>query len=271
MLDPHRVLRWVWLGRVAIGFAILVAAVFVWERAEPVDTLVATLAFATAILATVASAMYGEIYRRPTGRVFFLLQCAVDLLLVTAVVHITGGWSSQFAALYILVIAVAALLLPFRDGVLVAVAASALYAAGRALVPPRGAGARHLGAGGRVRGGVGGERVHRGAPPPGGGRPRRARRAAREGAARGGGHPAQHPERHHHRRRHRRTCSTPIRRPPNCSASSCAAWWDARCLAPSPASRRSWPTCCSARPSTVSAGCAWRASFAVTARRCSWA
>ncbi len=128
MLDPYRVLRWVWLGRVAIGFAILVAAVFVWERAEPVDTLVATLAFATAILATVASAMYREIYRRPTGRAFLLLQCVIDLLVVTAIVHITGGWSSQFAALYILVIAVAALLLPFRDGVLVAVLASALYA-----------------------------------------------------------------------------------------------------------------------------------------------
>ncbi len=127
MLDPYRVLRWVWLGRVVIGFAILVAAVFVWERADPQDTLVATLAFATALLATVASAMYSEIYRRPTGRGFFLLQCLLDLLLVTAVVHITGGWSSQFAALYILVIAVAALLLPFKDGLFVAVTASALY------------------------------------------------------------------------------------------------------------------------------------------------
>jgi two-component system, NtrC family, sensor histidine kinase PilS len=127
MLDPTRVLRWVWLGRVAIGFAILVAAVFVWERARPIDTLVATLAFAGALLATVASAMYAEIYRRPTGRWFYRLQCGVDLLLVTAVVHVTGGWSSQFAALYILVIAVAALLLPFRDGILVAMAASALY------------------------------------------------------------------------------------------------------------------------------------------------
>lgn len=129
MLDPHRVLRWVWIGRVVIGFAILVAAVFVWERADPFDTLVASLAFAVAILATIASAMYREIYRQPTGRLFYLIQCAVDLLLVTAVVHVTGGWSSQFAALYILVIAVAALLLPFRDGVMLAVAASALYAA----------------------------------------------------------------------------------------------------------------------------------------------
>lgn len=127
MLDPTQILRGLWLGRTVLGFAILVAAVFVWERARPLDTLVATLAFAGALLATVASAMWVEIYRRPTGRRFLLGQFVVDLLLVTAVVHVTGGWSSQFAALYILVIAVAALLLSVRDGLLVAVGACALY------------------------------------------------------------------------------------------------------------------------------------------------
>jgi two-component system sensor histidine kinase PilS (NtrC family) len=128
MLDTTRILRWLWLGRATLGFAILVAAVFVWERARPEDTLVATLGFAGALLASVASAMWVEIYRRPAGRGFLLAQCGIDLLLVTAVVHVTGGWSSQFAALYILVIAIAALLLPFREGILVAVAACALYA-----------------------------------------------------------------------------------------------------------------------------------------------
>lgn len=128
MLDPRRMLRWVWLGRAVLACAILVAAVFVWDRAEPVDTLVATLAFACALLATVASAMYAEVYGRPIGRVFYALQCLVDLLVVTAIVHITGGWSSQFAALYILVIATAALMLPFRDGLSVAGGACVLYA-----------------------------------------------------------------------------------------------------------------------------------------------
>lgn len=127
MLDPRRVLRWVWLGRIVLACAILVAAVFVWNRADPTDTLVATLAFAVAVLATVASAMYGEVQRRSYGPVFYGLQCAVDLALVTAVVHITGGWSSQFAALYILVIASAALLLPFRGGLAVAGGACLLY------------------------------------------------------------------------------------------------------------------------------------------------
>lgn len=128
MLDPRRMLRWVWLGRVVLSCAILVAAVFVWNRAEPNDTLIATLAFAVATLVTVASAMYGEIEHRPYGPAFYGIQCAIDLGLVTAIVHITGGWNSQFAALYILVIASAALLLPFRGGLAVAAGACVLYA-----------------------------------------------------------------------------------------------------------------------------------------------
>jgi len=127
MLDPQRMLRWVWLARVVLACAILVAAVFVWNQAAPSDTLIATLAFAAATLATVGSAMYAQVERFPPGHWFYGGQCAIDLLLVTAVVHITGGWSSQFAALYILVIASAALLLPFRGGLAVAAAACVLY------------------------------------------------------------------------------------------------------------------------------------------------
>lgn len=127
MLEPQRMLRWVWLARVVLACAILVAAVFVWNQAAPSDTLIATLAFAAATLATVGSAMYRQVEELPPGHWFYGGQCAIDLLLVTAVVHITGGWSSQFAALYILVIASAALLLPFRGGLAVAAAACVLY------------------------------------------------------------------------------------------------------------------------------------------------
>ena len=127
MLEPQRMLRWVWLARAVLACAILVAAVFVWNQAAPSDTLIATLAFAAATLATVGSAMYVRVEQLPPGILFYGGQCAIDLLLVTAVVHITGGWSSQFAALYILVIASAALLLPFRGGLAVAAAACVLY------------------------------------------------------------------------------------------------------------------------------------------------
>lgn len=136
MLDPRRVLRWVWLGRVVLSCAILVAAVFVWSEAAPSDTLIATLAFACATLATIGSALYGEFERRALGLGFYAIQCVIDLALVTTVVHLTGGWNSQFAALYILVIASAALLLPFRGGLAVAAGACLLYSADVLLLRP---------------------------------------------------------------------------------------------------------------------------------------
>jgi two-component system, NtrC family, sensor histidine kinase PilS len=142
-------LRWVWLSRVVLACAILVAAVFVWNQAAPSDTLVATLAFAVATLATVGSAIYAELERKPLSQWFYGGQCALDLLLVTAVVHITGGWSSQFAALYILVIASAALLLPFRGGLAVAAAACALYSLDVLLLRP-GKGTPYMGVGVQV-------------------------------------------------------------------------------------------------------------------------
>lgn len=126
-LDPRRILRWVWLGRSVLVCAILLAAAFAWAEADPAHTLVATLAFAAAVFGTAISAMYADVYKRPVGAVFYLLQCALDLSLVTAVVHITGGRSSQFSALYILVIATSALMMERRSGYLVAMASCLLY------------------------------------------------------------------------------------------------------------------------------------------------
>lgn len=128
MLDARRIMRWVWLSRGVVACGVLLAAVLVWNRARPDDTLLATLAFAVAILTAVASTAWTEVWGRRATAGFLGLQCAIDLALVTAIVHVTGGWSSQFAALYILVIAVGALVLPFRGGLLVAGGASLLYA-----------------------------------------------------------------------------------------------------------------------------------------------
>lgn len=127
LLDPRRMLRWVWLARMVLSCAILVAAVFVWSEAAPSDTLIATLSFALAILLTIGSAVFAEIEKRPLSGAFYAGQCAIDLLLVTSIVHVTGGWSSQFGALFILVIASGALLLPLKGGIAVAVGACVLY------------------------------------------------------------------------------------------------------------------------------------------------
>jgi hypothetical protein len=62
------------------------------------------------------------------------VQFIHDLLLITSVVHITGGADSQFAAMYILVNAAAALLLPIGSSLLLALLGSALYAGDAFLV-----------------------------------------------------------------------------------------------------------------------------------------
>lgn len=127
LLDPRRLLHWVWLGRAVVVCSILLAATVVWRDADPLQTLIATLAFAVAASVTAASAIYVDIYGKPVGRFFFVVQSGLDLLLVTAVVHITGGWSSQFAALYVLVIASSALMLQKNAGYVVAAMSAALF------------------------------------------------------------------------------------------------------------------------------------------------
>ena len=55
------------------------------------------------------------------------MQAVFDLLLVTAVVHLTNGTASPFAALYILVIATASLLVPVSGGLVIAALGIAFY------------------------------------------------------------------------------------------------------------------------------------------------
>ncbi|MDQ3812086.1 MAG: PAS domain S-box protein, partial [Chloroflexota bacterium] len=127
MFSPGRILRWIYTGRISLATAIFVAAVFVWERAEAAYTLTAALALFAAVLFTAASLWHTAVRRTRIGRTFLYLQTLFDVLLVTSVVHVTGGAASQFAALYILVTASASLLLPVGGGLLIAAFANVLY------------------------------------------------------------------------------------------------------------------------------------------------
>ena len=125
--DPRFLLRWVYVGRLSLAAALYLAAVLKWQHADAVDTLVASLAFATAMVVTAASVIWTHVSRRPVRETFLYLQSIFDLLLVTAAVHTTGGGDSQFAALYILVIAIASFLLPAGGGLLVAALGNVVY------------------------------------------------------------------------------------------------------------------------------------------------
>lgn len=120
-------LRWVFIGRLCLASAIFIAAVRNWTTVDADQTLVASLAFALSTAVTVISAGYAEIYKNRLGPTFLYLQAAFDMLLVTAVIHVTNGNNSPFSALYILVIATASLLVPAGGGLLIAALGLVFY------------------------------------------------------------------------------------------------------------------------------------------------
>ena len=124
----ERVLRALYLGRLSLATAIFIAAIIVWRAADSTATLLATLAFVATLLFTGASMFYSEQRNRSPGDTFFYLQMMFDLLLVTTVVYLTqAGTPSQLAPLYILVIAVSALVLPAGGVLLIAALGDVLY------------------------------------------------------------------------------------------------------------------------------------------------
>jgi two-component system, NtrC family, sensor histidine kinase PilS len=122
------VLRWVYVGRLSLAAGIFTGAVLVWMRdAQPETTLLATLGLLGALAMTLGGLWYTHVLGRAPGANFNYLQVLFDTLLVTLVVHITGGAESSFPPLYILVIAAGALLLPLPGGMLIGALASLLY------------------------------------------------------------------------------------------------------------------------------------------------
>lgn len=129
LLDPREVLRWVFLARLALLLAIVIGAI-VGSAGTPGITAV-RVAIGTLVLALVVTAASWVRVRRsplPPDRRFLAAQVVFDVLVVTIVVHLTGGPTSEFSPIYILVITEAALLLPLPGGVLTGVLASVVFA-----------------------------------------------------------------------------------------------------------------------------------------------
>lgn len=127
ILDPRRLLRWVFIGRLCLASAIFIAAILNWSSVNSGKTLLASLAFALSAVVTVVGVGYADVYRKRLTPNFLYLQAIFDLLLVTAVVHLTNGANSPFSSLYILVIATASLLVPAGGGLLIASLGVVLY------------------------------------------------------------------------------------------------------------------------------------------------
>ena len=131
VLEPSRLVRWVYVSRLVLASAMLIAALLSWFLTDQDKTLVVTLVFVLSLFVTAASFAWSDVRRQPLTPAFFYLQLIFDVLVVTAVVHVTDG---QFAALYILVNAVAAIFLPVRGALLIAALGLVLYAADAVLI-----------------------------------------------------------------------------------------------------------------------------------------
>ncbi len=138
-MHPLRTLRWLYVGRLTLAAGIFGGALLVWRDVTPATTLIATLVLLVSVAVTAASLWYTYVLGREPARGFLYAQVIFDALLVTAVVHVTGGARSEFPPLYILVIATGALLLPMPGGALIGVLASVLYVADVVLLQPHGA------------------------------------------------------------------------------------------------------------------------------------
>ena len=135
-LQTSRVLRLLYGGRFLVsviffGTAVLVGDVWAAATGLPLPTAtegIASVGLLLGIITAGASLWHTHLAGRPASRNFLYLQAFVDLALVTAIVHVSGGSRSVIPPLlYVALCGGYALLLPFRSAVLVALYSGAAY------------------------------------------------------------------------------------------------------------------------------------------------
>ena len=123
----RELLRLVYVGRMCLAIAIYVTTALKVRVAAPLDILATSLMLVTAAAVTIASYWHTHFRQKIPGPTFLYLQALFDVLLITAVVHMTGGAESDFASLYVILVAVTALLMPPANAGLVTLFAGLVY------------------------------------------------------------------------------------------------------------------------------------------------
>lgn len=126
LADERKLLGWLFAFRIAITTVVLVRAAIVWAD-TPDASFYASLGVLLVFVLTAHAAYRVLIRRTEPGVPFFLLQSIVDLAVVTTLVRLGGEASTALAGMYIVVIAVYALLLPTWVGLVVAGGAAVGY------------------------------------------------------------------------------------------------------------------------------------------------
>lgn len=136
-LRTTRVLYWIYAGRLVACLAVFGSAIVVgdlWREAGTVTLpglrAIAVAGLGAAALVTPIAYWYSHLGERVPGKAFLFSQALLDLLLITAIVHITGGSQSFFPPLlYIAFVSGYALIFPFPYTLLLAVFVGLAYLA----------------------------------------------------------------------------------------------------------------------------------------------
>ena len=143
-LTTSGVLYWIYAGRLIVCLAVYGTAIVVGDlwRAYGAATIpgfrtIAIVGLGAAAVATPLAYWYSHFYNRAPGRAFLLSQALLDLLLITGIVHLTGGSQSFFPPLlYIAFVSGYALILPFPYTLLLALLVGLAYLADLVLAYP---------------------------------------------------------------------------------------------------------------------------------------
>ena len=124
--DQRTLLSWLFVGRLVLAVGVLLGAGLVWTE-RPREAFLVSIAVVIALMFTAYGAWATVLRRRKPGNTLLFIQALVDLGVVTTIVHFAGQPQSAFPALYVLLVAAYALLLPPTWGALTAVLASAVF------------------------------------------------------------------------------------------------------------------------------------------------
>ena len=147
VLDPLQVLYWIYAARLVIalgvfGPALLVSQDFGWESVSLVGregTAIAVAGLAAAALLTPIAYFWSHRRRVQPGPMFMISQALLDIFVVNAVVHITGGYASPFVSLFIALAAAYALIVSLPAALLVALGTGLVYLVDNLISSPDGA------------------------------------------------------------------------------------------------------------------------------------
>lgn len=126
--SQRTMMSWLFAARMVLAVAALLSAAVLWTRAPDASFLVSIVVL---VGFTVTAYSWWLVWVRGAqpGLFFLFVQALVDLGLVATLVYSSGGGESPATALYVVLIAAYAVLMPTLPGFLVALLASSLYLA----------------------------------------------------------------------------------------------------------------------------------------------